>query len=184
MLDGTPYSISQRIADLREKAHSGGLPVRRSDAKLYDLLGQCLTLCEDVLRAGQEDALREATRQDRPEGETRKRGRWALISSDAYTLVARSVLQAHDAQPNYSRYASVMRQAAKRGIAGTELAAWLAENGGARSLYRTVADEGQQRVWSIQLTAPITLPTDAPFTLKLTSDGGNQFRVLGLEAAE
>jgi hypothetical protein len=178
MLDATPTSISQRVADLRAKAHSGGLPVRRSDAKLYDLLGQCLTLCEDVLRSGGEDELREAAREARPEGDVKKRGRWALTSSDVYTLVARSVLQAHDAQPNYSRYASVMRQASKLGIAGADLGAWLAENGGARRLYRTVADGGEQRVWAIQLTAPIVLPTDGVFTLTLVSDGGMHFRVV------
>lgn len=181
MLDATPLTISQRIADLRAKAHSGGLPVRRSDAKLYDLLGQCLTLCEDVLRAGREDELREAMRQDRPEGEKQKRGRWALATSDVFLLVARGVLQAADAQPNYSRYASVMRQANKIGIAGANLADWLIKNGGARSLYRTTADGGEQRVWSIQLTAPITLPTDKTFTLTLVSDGGNQFRVLQVD---
>jgi hypothetical protein len=182
MLDDTSQSISDRIANLRKAAHLGGVPVRRSDGRLYDLLGQCLTLCEDVLRAGQEAELREATREARPEGDNRKRGRWALASSDVFTLVARSVLQAQDAQPNYSRYASVMRQAQKRGIDGADLAKWLADNGGARSLYRTAAETGAQRVWAIQLVAPVTLPTDGPFTLTLVSDGAMHFRVLSCAA--
>ncbi len=183
MLDASPVTISQRIADLRAKAHSGGLPVRRSDAKLYDLLGQCLTLCEDILREGREGELRDATREARPEGETKRRGRYAQSGSDAYTLVARSVLQAHDAQPNYSRYASVMRSAAKLGISGADLAQWLAENGGARSLYRTAADSGEHRLWSIQLVSPVALPTGAPFTLTLVSDGAMHFRVLSINSA-
>ncbi len=184
MLDAGPFTSSQLLADLRAQAHSGGLPVRRSDAKLYDLLGKCLSLCEDVLRDNREDELRDATRVARPDGETRKRGRYAQAGSDVYTLVARNVMQAHDAQPNYSRYASVMRAAAKRGIAGEHLATWLAENGGARSLYRTVADDGQQRVWSINLTSPVTLPTEGEFTLRLVSDGAMAFRVLGVGEAQ
>lgn len=173
-------NIKERISNLRDKAHSGGLPVRRSDAKLYDILGQCLTLCEDVMRECREDELREATREGRPEGETKKRGRWALATSDVFLLVARGVLQDCDSSPNYSRYASVMRQANKIGIAGADLSEWLIRNGGARRLYRTVADSGKQRVWAIQLTSPIVLPTDVPVNLTLVSDGGGQFRVLGI----
>lgn len=171
-------TVSQRLSALRAEAHSGGLPVRRSDAKLYALLGQCLTLCEDIARDKLEDELRAAVREARPEGDTRKRGRYAQSSSDIYTLVARSVMQDRGAQPNYSRYASVMRQAYARQIAGVDLAEWLATNGGARSLYRTVADGGEQKVWSIQLTAPLALPTDRPFTLRLESDGAMSFRCL------
>ena len=55
-------TLADRLKAVRQQALDGGLPVRRKDRDLYSILASCLEVCEEVVRDGLEDELREIFR--------------------------------------------------------------------------------------------------------------------------
>jgi len=175
-------SIRERIAAARDKAANGGLPVRRKDKALYNLLAECLGICEDVLRGDLLLELREAVRVSvdiRGAGNAGKGRRYAENGSDAYILVARAVLEDVDNRNSVYRYAGTLREAANRQIKSSQLAQWLVENGGVRALYlaRPVAT-CNALTKTLHLNSQIKYPKNKPFSMTLRYDGKGFFDVL------
>lgn len=192
MLDTTPQ-LQARLDLARKHAFNGGIPIRRKDGKLYALLAECLTICEDVKANGEEETLRELVRVSpdckTPEiwgaGLTRDAGnagrgrRFAYANSDAFILVCRYVLADVDGRNSHYRYAVTLREAARRGIAGADLAGWLDANGGVNALYRPTtmkSDANQTR--QLYLNQRITFPREGEFTITLRHDGKGFFDVV------
>lgn len=182
-------SLHDRLQLAREHAHNGGLPIRRKDGKLYHLLAECLTICEEVISAGMFEELRQLARvsvnERRPRGEVTRaesnngKGRsYVEANSDAFILVCRYVLAGVDERNSSYRYATTLREASKRGIAGADLVAWLADNGGVNALYRptTINDANQTR--QLYLNQRITFPREGEFTITLRHDGKGFFDVV------
>jgi hypothetical protein len=182
-----------RLDAARARAFNGGVPVRRKDGKLYQLLAECLLICEEVISAGQETELREMVRVSvdvkRPEtwatglgrqASNNGRGRrYAESRSDAFILVARYVLTGVDGRNSFYRYATTLREAHKRQIAGADLVKWLGHNGGVNALYRPATIKGESYMTrQLQLNQRIAFPRDQAFTLTLRHDGKGFFDVI------
>jgi hypothetical protein len=189
MLDCTS-SLQSKLAQAREHALNGGVPIRRKDGKLYALLAECLSICEEVIRDGMVEELRQIARvsvdERRPRGEvTRaesnngKGRRYVEAGSDAYILVARYVLAGVDGRNSHYRYATTLREAGKRQIAATDLAEWLTENGGVNALYRpTTMKPETNQTRQLYLNQRIKFPREGAFTITLRHDGKGFFDVV------
>ena len=190
MLDATP-TLQDRLDQAREHAINGGVPIRRKDGKLYQLLAECLGICEEVIAARQEAALREMVRvsvdarnpdiwgKGRAESNNGKGRRYAEAGSDAFILVARYVLTDVDGRNSHYRYATTLREAHKRQIAAANLVTWLGENGGVNALYRPTTMKGDaNQTRQLYLNQRITFPRKGEFTLTLRHDGKGFFDVV------
>jgi hypothetical protein len=182
--------LAERLETARRHAFNGGVPIRRKDGKLYALLAECLAICEEVNRAGLFEELRQLSvqrvDQRRPRGEvTRaesnngKGRRYVEAGSDAFILVARYVLAGVDGRNSHYRYATTMREAAKRGIRSGALVDWLGANGGVNALYRPTTLKGNcNQTRQLYLNERITFPREGEFTLTLCHDGKGFFDVV------
>lgn len=181
MLDSTS-TLAARLDAVRATALSDGIPVRRKDGRLYGLLADCLALCEDVIRNGEETELRELVRVSvdlRGQGNSGKGRRYAETGSDAFILVARYVLSGVDGRNSFYRYAGTLRTAFKRGIASSALAEWLQANGGVNALYIPGGNRAATRqTKTLHLNRRITFPREGVFTLTLRHDGKGFFDVV------
>jgi hypothetical protein len=190
MLDATP-TLQSRLDAARENAFNGGVPIRRKDGKLYQLLAECLGICEEVKARGQEAELREMVRvsvdarnpeiwgNGRAASNNGRGRRFAYSDSDAFILVARYVLAGVDGRNSHYRYAVTMREAHKRQIAAAGLVEWLGENGGVNALYGPATFKGDvQSKKTLHLNQTITFPREGEFTLTLRHDGKGFFDVV------
>ena len=190
MRDTAPGSdILARLDAARATAEAGSIPLRRTDAALYATLAECLGICEDVIRDGLEKDLRGAVRvsvdfrnpelKGRSNSNNGRGRRYAETGSDAFILVCRYVLAGRDNRNSYYRYATTLREAAKRQIGSGSLVAWLTENGGVRALYlrRPGLEETMERR-TLHLNSPVTFLKSAPFNLTLKYDGKGFFDVV------
>lgn len=189
MLDATD-SLQSRLEQAREHAFNGGIPIRRKDGKLYALLAECLTICEEVQAAGMFEELRRLARvsvnERKPRGTVTRaegnngRGRsYVEAKSDAFILVCRYVLAGVDERNSSYRYAVTLREAAKRGIAGVDLAAWLGKNGGVNALYAPAAYRKEShRTKVLHLNQTVSFPRESEFTITLRYDGKGFFDVV------
>jgi hypothetical protein len=164
-----------RINRLREKAANGGLPLRRTDGALYEVLGDCLCLCEEVDRDALHEALRAQLRASGAQGNRR----YVETTADTPILVARYVLEGQDGRNSFYRYAATLREAARRQIRGADLPEWLRKNGGVNALFRTRPVQARTAATkTLHLNEAITVPKDEAFTITLRRDGRGFFDVV------
>ena len=166
-----------RINALRERARFFAAR-RRSDGELYTLLGACLAVCEDVQREGRTSEVADAVRAKPARGRSRV---YVERGSDVFHLVGRLVFEDDERRSaNAHRYGATLREAAKQGIGGADLAGWLAENGGINALFRRrPVDARTLSTRTLHLNAPVTVPRDGtPFTVTLRHDGAGFFDVV------
>jgi hypothetical protein len=173
--------LDARLDAIRKRASDGGMPVRRKDRQLYGVLADCLTLCEDVEREGLLPELRRAVRVSvdiRGQGNAGKGRRYVETGSDVFILVSRFALEGHDNRNSFYRYASTLREAAKRQIRGADLEEWLSSNGGVKALYlsRPVVTKSYC-LRTIHLRDSIEYPRNRSFTITLRWDGQGAFFV-------
>lgn len=174
-------SLTERLKIARNHADKGGLPTRRKDAQLYALLAECLSICEDVLRDGLQAELREAVRVSvnvRGANNAGKGRRFAFKDADAYTLVARAVLEGIDNRNSVYRYSSALRAAGERQIHSDDLTDWLTRHGGVASLYRgrerPNIDRSTKR---IILDRPVCYKVGVPITITVEASSAGVFRL-------
>ncbi len=189
MLDVT-MGLQAKLDAARDHALNGGVPVRRKDGRLYQLLAECLGICEDVIAADMFEELRQiaVTRVNerqprgtvtRAESNNGKGRRYVKAGSDAFTLVARYVLAGVDTRNSHYRYATTMREAHKRHIAAARLVEWLGENGGVNALYGPATFKGDiQSKKTLHLNQTVNFPREGEFTLILRHDGKGFFDVI------
>jgi hypothetical protein len=184
-------NLHDRLEQARNHAYNGGLPVRRKDGKLYAILAECLSICEEVIRDQKEDELRAAVKvsvdcrnpevwgKGRAAGNAGKGKRYAESTSDAYILVARYVLEGVDNRNSVYRYASTLRAAGERQIASSDLVEWLENNGGVVALYRERLDRAPLRsTKTLYLDRPVSFQIGVEFSVKVVALGGGKFAVL------
>jgi hypothetical protein len=189
MLDAVT-ALQARLDAVRENAFNGGVPIRRKDGKLYQLLAECLGICEEVIAAGMFEELRQVAvvrvNKRQPRGTVTRaesnngRGRaYVEKGSDAFILVARYVLSDVDGRNSYYRYSTTLREAHRRQIPALGLVAWLSENGGVNALYRpTTMLRAAHQTKALHLNQSITFPREGEFTLILRHDGKGFFDVV------
>lgn len=170
--------LFDKLSAVRERALTGGLPVRRKDRQLYGVLAECLAVCEEAIRDNQFAELKEnitkETGAKHGTGSTRVKP-----TSDIYNLVCRYVFGGRQDYSSLGKYAQTIREAANRQISSSKLEQWLCDNGGARALYLTIKtpNPGMTRV-TLNLNEPITFPKDANFSIVLKYDGKGFFDVV------
>jgi hypothetical protein len=176
----------------RDEAYNGGLPVRRKDATLYSLLAKCLAACEIVQREGREDDLRDLIRvsvdardpsiwgQGRAAGNQGRGRRYVEAASDVFIMVCRYVLPETETRAARSRYASALREASRRQICSSELAAWLSENGGVLTLFKSRPVKAKSvTTRTLHLNSAVTCPKSGRFSVTLEMDARGFFNVIG-----
>jgi len=185
--------LQARLDAARDHAFNGGVPIRRKDGKLYQLLAECLGICEEVIAASAFEELRRlavvSVNHRQPRGTVTRaesnsgRGRnYVEKGSDAFILVARYVLAGVDGRNSHYRYAVTLREAHKRQIPAADLVTWLGENGGVNALYAPAAYRKEShRTKVLHLTETISFPREGAFTLTLRHDGKGFFDVVSAD---
>jgi hypothetical protein len=175
MLDQT--NVHDRLVSLRTRA-AFFVAMRRKDVALYDVIADCLAVCEDCLRNGTVSDMRNiATSQAALDGRNRS---YFESSADIYLIIGRHVFEGTDKRRDAAwRYTATMREAAKAGIASTDLAKWLRENGGINALFRSRTVQSRtSRTKTLHLSSQIEVPKDAPFTITLQRRSDGVFDVI------
>jgi hypothetical protein len=182
--------ILEKLDTARQHAHNGGIPVRRKDGKLYALLSECLSICEEVIAEGMFEELRQLARvsvnERKPRGTVTRnesnngRGRnYVEKGSDAFILVCRYVLSGVDERNSSYRYATTLREAHRRSIKSQELSSWLKENGGVNALYGRAIYKGDiSSKRTLHLNEAVSFPREGEFTIRLKHDGKGFFDVV------
>lgn len=182
--------LLEKLEAARQHAYNGGIPVRRKDGKLYALLSECLSICEDVIAQDMFEELRQLARvsvnERKPRGTVTRaegnngRGRnYVEKGSDAFILVCRYVLKGVDERNSSYRYATTLREAHRRSIKSVDLATWLSENGGVNALYgRAIYKSEVYSKRTLHLNEPISFPREGEFTITLKHDGKGFFDVV------
>ena len=166
--------ILARVETLKERAALFAGVRRRDD--LYAALGACLTLCEDIRLARQEEEVRAAIAAKAKGARSRT---YAETETDVHVLLCRYIFE-HEGEARHGawRYGVSLREAAKRQISGADLPAWLASNGGLRALFLARPVEARSlSTKTLHLTSPITAPKEEPFTVTLRYNGQGAFDV-------
>ncbi|MBA4282018.1 hypothetical protein [Ralstonia sp.] len=176
MLDGSFHStFRQDVAALKSRA-AFFISQRRKDVDLYQVLADCLAICERAELSGEVEALR---------GEhlaaERARGKRAYFEqgADVFLIVGRAVFEPEVNRAASWRYTATLREAAKRQIRSVELVEWLREQGGINALFKARPVEARTaRTKTLHLNAQVEVPKDGPFTLTLRRDARGFFDVL------
>lgn len=173
-------SIESDIAALKSRA-AFFISQRRKDIDLYQVLADCMSICERASLDGEVDRLRREF-LDRQKDD----GRRAYFEGDpdVYLIVGRSVFEPEVNRAACWRYTATMREAAKRQIRSGELVEWLRSSGGINALFRARPVEARTaRTKTLHLNAPIEIPKDKPFTLTLRRDDRGFFDVMNAAPA-
>jgi len=168
ILDADISALKQRAAFF--------ISQRRKDIDLYDVLADCMALCERARDTGELKRL-----QDDFLARERAGGRRAYFerNADEYLIVGRYVFEPEVNRAACWRYTATMREAAKRQISPANLVAWLREQGGINALFRTRPVAARTaKTKTLHLTTAVTVPKDAPFTLTLQREPNGFFRVV------
>lgn len=174
-------TFTDEIFRLQGVARSTPLGHRSPKYQLYELLGECMDLAYRAEGNPTEEAeLRQLVRGDNRHN---KKGRWVEKDSDTYLLVCRFVFydpgRATAERGTGWRYATVLREAAKRQVTPSELAQYLRENGGMNALVQTRPVETQEvTTKTLLLDRAITVRKGQPFTLTLKRLPDNRYEVI------
>ena len=162
---------------LRTEAQTAGLPVRRTDARLYDLLSRVYAAALAVDREGGVADL--CARVDGLQSPKPGANRAFLFKqSDVFILASRYVLTGVDNRNSVYRYAAALRGASRRQISPEDLPAWLSENGGLRELLKPHDDEKERSGRVLTLDRAITWRAGDVVTLTLRAQGGGYFALV------
>lgn len=173
-------AVTHAFADLeslRSEAQANGLPVRRTDARLYDLLSRVYAAALAVEREGAVADLCarvEGLKSPKP-GANRA---FLFKHSDVFILASRYVLTGVDNRNSVYRYAAAMRGAAQRQIKPDDLSAWLAENGGLRELLKPLDDTVERSGRVLTLDRSVSWRAGDVLTLTLRAQGGGHFALI------
>lgn len=165
-------TIESDIADLKGRA-AFFISQRRKDIDLYQVLADCMAICERASLEGEVDRLRRdflARQKDE--------GRRAYFEGDpdVFLIVGRSVFEPEVNRAACWRYTATMREAAKRQIRSTDLVEWLRSQGGINALFRARPVEARTaRTKTLHLNEPLDVPKDEPFTITLKRDARGFF---------
>lgn len=162
--------IKARMGEVRERACWFGKK-RRSDAELYQVLAECMALCEEVERCELLDKLKEDLLKTQVK-DTRNR-RYIQANADVYLVVGRVIFEDGDGGRRSAcwRYSATLREAAKRRIDSADLARWLAQNGGVNTLFRGRPVQARTATTkTLHLNQAITALKREPFTVTLRRD--------------
>lgn len=168
-------TIDDQIAALKGRARFF-ISQRRKDVDLYQVLADCMAICERAELDGDIDRLRaDFIARERATG---KRAYFER-DADAFLIVGRSVFAPEVNRAACWRYTATMREAAKRQIRPGELVDWLRSQGGINALFKARPVEARTaRTKTLHLNAQIKVPKDAAFTITLRRDARGFFDVV------
>lgn len=148
---------------------------------LYDVLSSCLLICEKCLYDETEYRKIETLFQEQEKTGNR---RYIEKGSDIYVLVCRYIFTNTD-RTNAMRYASTLREAAKRQISSEQLVSYMKNNGGINALYFSrPLSERSVKTKTLRLADQIQFSRDKPFRLTLEWKDDNTFKVLFQEEVD
>lgn len=178
--------LADRLHAARDLALRSGVPARRKDSELYRLLADCLAICELVERDGLKERLREEIAVSvniRNQSNKGKGRRYVELGSDIPVTVCRFVLDGVDNRSSVYRYATCLREAAKRQIRSDALVDWVQKNGGLVTLYQgRKRGVTQFQVKTLHLNSRVNVPKDGMVTLTLRRDMRGFFDVVSHNA--
>ena len=172
-------TVYEQITALKARADQL-IRAHRKDADLYQLLADCLHVCEQAIATGSIDNLKGEF-ITRRRAETKRRVYFEK-DADIYLIVGRMVFDEKKNRQAGWRYTATLRQAAQRGVTSGQLPEYLATHGGINSLFKTrpvAARLATTRV--LNLNTAVTVIKDTPFTLTLRRDPRGFFDVLHQE---
>lgn len=149
--------LRSRLDAARARALEMGVPSRRSDSQLYEMLAECLSIVDWVERDQLQEELRESVRVSvgcRGQGNAGRGRRFTQAGSDSFVVVCRWVLEGVDTRNSVYRYARALREAGARQISPEELPRWLRENGGVRALCRPAESSAASLIRELRQMAP------------------------------
>jgi len=167
--------LNTRVDAIKEKA-GFFMAKRRKDRELYAVLAETLSLCEEVEKNGLQETFRV---QIAAQAKADRNRVYAERKSDVYIVVGRAVFEPELNRGSSWRYCSAMREAAKRDISGTDLAGWLGENGGVKTLFEgrgVLAKAVTTR--TLHLNKSVQVSRTEPFMLTLQMDHRGFFNVV------
>lgn len=165
------------LDQLRSEAAAEGLPVRRTDGRLYHLLAKVYGAALEIDRTGAVSKL-EAKVGALPSPKVGANRSFLFPGSDVFILASRYVLTGVDNRNSVYRYAKAMRGAADRQIAPVDLPKWLSENGGLRELLKPVDDAAQRFGRVLTLGRAITYRPGDTITLTIRAVGAGYFDIV------
>lgn len=167
------------IRDLRSRA-SFFANKRRKDVELYQVLAECLAICETVERERSLPELIEQFLAQRSEGVSGRR--YLESNPDVYLVVGRLVFEQESNRAACWRYTATLREAAQLQIASSGFVEWLRTNGGINALFkaRKVAARTAQTK-TLHLNNSVEVPKTGVFTLTLQRDHRGFFDVISRE---
>jgi hypothetical protein len=169
------FAIDADISALKKRA-SFFITQRRKDVDLYQVLADCMALCERARDTGDLPRLQAEFLKSE-----QARGKRAYFERDAdeYLIVGRYVFEPEVNRAACWRYVATMREAAKRQISASQLVEWLRGQGGINALFKTRPVAARTAsTKTLHLTSAVTVPKDGPFTLTLRREPNGFFCVV------
>jgi len=169
-------AVYDRISDLKRRA-SFFVSQRRKDIDLYEVLADCMAICEQAEAAGMVETLKKdflIKRQSEATGRV-----YFETDPDVYLVVGGLVFEPEVNRAACWRYTATLREAAKVGIAAADLTDWLRRNGGINALFKGRPVQARTaRTKTLNLNTQVAVPNDSPFTLTLRRDSRGFFDVI------
>ena len=167
---------NEQLAALRTRARFF-VSQRRKDVELYELLADCLAVCESLGDADEIEALKS-------EVVCRTNGRsYFENGADVFLVVGRYVFGTEKARAATWRYTATLREAHNRGIKSGDLVEFLRASGGINRLFKERPVEARTtKTKTLNLNSAITVPKDQVFSVRLERDTRGFFNVLEVVA--
>lgn len=157
---------------------------KHADMQLYQVLRDCMEICEVCLRDIREYEVLNGLIKKLPiiKGKTRQ---YVERSSDIYQRTCRFMFHGEEHTANTNRYAHCLREAARQGVNSKKLIAELVD-GGINRFFVTRPSQGQVRVVAtkcLRLDRQIRHLKDVEITLVLKRTVDNVYEVLKISEA-
>ena len=156
---------------------------KHADMQLYQVLADCMEICEVCLRDIKEYEVLNKLIAKLPiiDGKTRQ---YVESSSDIYQRTCRFMFHGEEHTANVNRYAISLREAARQGVKSKKLITELS-SGGINKFFLKRPSQNQEReveTKCLRLDRAIRHYKSATITLKLKRNVDNVYEVLRLES--
>ena len=150
---------------------------KRHRTDLYQVIADCMTICEEAERRGFTKRIRELVEARSSGG---KKGRvYFEATADKVDIIGRYIFEPTSGRANSWRYIASIKEAYKRQLSSDDIAQWLTDNGGLSALFferKVTRDTVSTRL--LRLNSTIILPKRGTFTLKLKRTYNGYFDVV------
>lgn len=146
---------------------------KRNRSDLYQVISDCMSICEQAERRGFTKRIREMVEVRKSESETLD------PKADHIDIIGRYIFEPTSGKNNAWRYIASIREAYKRQLSSETIIQWLTNHGGLSALFferKVTRDTVSTRL--LRLNSTIILPKRGTFTLKLKRTYNGYFDVV------